>query len=410
MPSMMGGGFKERSVMDKLIKNKTEYEETLTELERLLDREPTPGTPENERLEFLTLLVQDYESRSQKIVPPEPIEAIKFRMEQQNLAPRDLIPYIGSRSKVSEVLSRKRPLTISMIRALNSGLGIPASVLIQEQSQELDWERFPIKQMLDWGWITAPARSDAISSEDILRPLFAEVSALEPLTILLRSSSHVRSGRAMDEYALSAWLARVLSIASKKPLPVEYKPGTLNFDFLRRIAQLSTSDDAPLTTIEFLRGYGIQTVVERHLPHTYLDGAAIMVNKPKPVIGMTLRYDRIDNFWFTLMHELAHLALHMDNESDVFYDDLDVEGEDDPREHEANQLAAEALIPQDAWIRSPASRLRSPVAAEDLARQLQIHPAIVAGRMQHEFKAYQLLGNLVGRHVVRKLFVEVNWR
>ncbi len=395
--------------MNKVIKNETEYEETLVALERLLDRDPAPGTPENENLDLLTLLVQDYESRSYQFVPSDPIEAIKFRMEQQNLTPRGLIPYIGSRSKVSEILSRKRPLTISMIRALHSGLGIPASVLIQEQDEELDWERFPVKQMLDWGWITAPAHPGPISAEDILRPLFAAVGSLEPQTILYRSSSHVRSGRAMDEYALKAWLARILTLASKKPLSVKYKPGTLNLEFLRRIAQLSTSDTAPLTVGDFLREYGIQIVVERHLPRIYLDGAAIMISKPKPVIGLTLRYDRIDNFWFTLMHELAHLALHLENESDVFYDDLDIEAEDDPREREANQLAGEALIPQEACIRSPASRLRSPVAAEDLARQLQIHPAIVAGRMQHEFKAYQLLGNLVGRHKVRKLFLEIKW-
>jgi HTH-type transcriptional regulator/antitoxin HigA len=109
------------------------------------------------------------------------------------------------------------------------------------------------------------------------------------------------------------------------------------------------------------------------------------------------------------MHELAHLALHFDGESDIFYDDLDIEAEDDPREREANQLAREALIPYDAWESSPASRLRSPQAAEYLAKQLNIHPAIVAGRMQHEFKAYQLLRNLIGKGKVRRLFPEVNW-
>ncbi|MCK5593601.1 ImmA/IrrE family metallo-endopeptidase, partial [Candidatus Bathyarchaeota archaeon] len=145
-------------------------------------------------------------------------------------------------------------------------------------------------------------------------------------------------------------------------------------------------------------------------PRIYLDGAAIMPVKSNPVIGLTIRYDRIDNFWFTLMHELAHLALHLDSESDIFYDDLDIEAEDDPREREANQLAGEVLIPYDTWEKSPASRLRSPQAAEHLAKQLNIHPAIVAGRMQHEFKAYQLLRNLVGTGKVGRLFPEVNWR
>ena len=396
--------------MNKVIKNETEYKETLVTLEGLLDRDPAPGTPENENLELLTLLVQDYESRGYQYVPPDPVEAIKFRMEQQNLTSRDLIPYIGSRSKVSEVLSRKRPLTMSMIRALHSRLGVPAGVLIQKQDEELDWDRFPIKQMVDWGWITVPKHPGPISTEDILRPLFGAADSLEPQAILYRSSSHIRSGRAMDEYSLKAWSARILILASKKPLSIKYKPGTLTLEFLRRIAQLSTSETAPLIVGDFLREYGIQVIVERHLPRTYLDGAAIMADKLKPVIGITLRYDRIDTFWFTLMHELAHLALHLDSENSIYFDDLDIEAEDDPHESEANQLAAEALIPHDTWLASPASRRCIPIAAEHLATKLQIHTAIVAGRMQHEFKSYQLLRNLVGSGKVRKLFPEVKWR
>lgn len=396
--------------MNKVIKSKIEYEETLLTLENLLDHNPAPGTPENEELELLTLLIQDYESRQYQFVPPDPIEAVKFRMEQQNLTPRDLLPYIGSRSKVSEVLSKKRPLTLSMIRALYSGLGIPASVLIQQHEDEeasIDWDRFPIKQMIAWGWIGAP--ENQIRPEKILRPFFAAVGDLKPQAILYRSSSHVRSARSMDDYALAAWSAQVLSRASVSLPVVQYKPGILTNGFLREVAQLSVSDTGPILSRDFLKEYGIQLIVERHLPRTYLDGAAIMTNKLRPVIGLTLRYDRIDNFWFTLMHELAHLALHLDGESDIFYDDLDIEAEDDPREREANQLAGEALIPYDAWENSPASRLRSPQAAEYLAKQLNIHPAIVAGRMQHEFKAYQLLRNLIGKGKVRKLFPEVTW-
>ena len=136
---------------------------------------------------------------------------------------------------------------------------------------------------------------------------------------------------------------------------------------------------------------------------------ALIDRKFGPVIGLTLRYDRVDNFWFSLMHELAHLALHSDNESNLFYDDLNVETEDDPREKEADALAAEAFIPYDDWIKSPASRLRLSEAAEHLAKHLHIHPAIVAGRMRHEFKAHMILKNLVGYRQVRRLFPEVSW-
>src|SRR4030042_3858341 len=150
-----------------------------------------------------------------------------------------------------------------------------------------------------------------------------------------------------------AWSARVLALASKNPVTVQYKPGSLTMEFLREVARFSTSDTGPLLVRDFLRRYGIKVVIERHLPHTYLDGAAVIVDKLEPVVGITLRYDRIDGFWFTLMHELAHLALHLDSENSIYFDDLDIEAEDDPREREANQLAGEALIPQEAWVKSP---------------------------------------------------------
>ena len=397
--------------MNKVIKNEIDYKKNLAVLEELLDLDPAPGTPENENLELLTLLIENYESHQYEFVPPNPIEAIRFRMEQQKLTPRDLIPYIGSRSKVSEVLSGKRPLTLSMIRALHSGLGIPSSVLIQEQDQDnIDWDRFPIKQMIAWGWIPAPEHPRSTRSEEILRPFFAEASSLQLQAVFYRSSSHIRSGRSMDDYALTAWSTRVLAKASANPLTVQYKTGILNEEFIRKVVQLSTSETGPLLARDFLREQGVHVVVERHLPRTCLDGAAIMTDKLNPVIGLTLRHDRIDNFWFTLIHELAHLSLHLDNESSIFYDDLDMEAEDDPREREADHLAREALIPEEAWNQSPARYLRSPEAAEYLAKQLNIHPAIVAGRMRHEFKAYRLLNNLVGHKKVRKLFPEVFWR
>ena len=107
-----------------------EYKLALEELEKLIDLEPKKGSVESDRLELLALLIEEYEKEKIKQELPDPIEAIKFRMEQQNLTQGDLIPFIGSRSKVSEILSKKRPLTLRMIRALHSGLGIPANVLL----------------------------------------------------------------------------------------------------------------------------------------------------------------------------------------------------------------------------------------------------------------------------------------
>ncbi|UCH93919.1 MAG: transcriptional regulator [Candidatus Aminicenantes bacterium] len=115
-----------------IIKTDEQYEEALALVEELMDLNPEPGTGDADKLELLILLISNYEKEHFPMKMPDPIEAIKFRMEQQQLSQKDLIPFIGSRSRVSEVLNRKRPLTLKMIRHLYKGLGIPAEVLIQE--------------------------------------------------------------------------------------------------------------------------------------------------------------------------------------------------------------------------------------------------------------------------------------
>jgi HTH-type transcriptional regulator/antitoxin HigA len=107
-----------------------DYEAALAEVDALMQAEP--GTPEGERLDILVTLIEAYESRHWAIPAPDPIEAIRVRMEQKNLRNRDLEPMIGSRGRVSEILSRKRALTLPMIRRLSKALDIRADILIQE--------------------------------------------------------------------------------------------------------------------------------------------------------------------------------------------------------------------------------------------------------------------------------------
>ena len=113
----------------KILKTEDEYEAALARIESLMDAEP--GSPQEEELELLVLLVENYEAEHYPIDLPDPVEAIKFRMDQEGLTPKDMIQYLGSQSKVSEVLNHKRTLSLSMMRALNQGLGIPAEVLLQ---------------------------------------------------------------------------------------------------------------------------------------------------------------------------------------------------------------------------------------------------------------------------------------
>jgi HTH-type transcriptional regulator/antitoxin HigA len=114
----------------KVIKTEAEYEAALARVAELMDAQP--GSPDEQELELFALLVEQYEQAHFPIAPPDPVEAILFRMEQEGLTRKDLTAYIGSPSKVSEVLNRKRPLSLSMIRALHKGLGIPADILVQE--------------------------------------------------------------------------------------------------------------------------------------------------------------------------------------------------------------------------------------------------------------------------------------
>jgi HTH-type transcriptional regulator/antitoxin HigA len=109
------------------------------------------------------------------------------------------------------------------------------------------------------------------------------------------------------------------------------------------------------------------------------------------------------------MHELAHVALHLGGDTTQFYDDLDVDSQGDRREKEADQLAGEALIPDETWRKSPVSDWPAPEAVRDLAGELRIHPAIVAGRYRHEHRSYRVLNQFVGHGQVRRLFRDVKW-
>lgn len=116
-------------MVPKVIRTDKDYREALARVEALMDC--SPGTREADELDLLSKLVELYEDERWPIEPPSAVDAIRFRMEQAGLRQRDLVPYIGSASKVSEILSGKRSLSLPMIRALHEGLGIPAEALLQ---------------------------------------------------------------------------------------------------------------------------------------------------------------------------------------------------------------------------------------------------------------------------------------
>jgi len=398
----------------KAIRNEADYDAALRRIDALMDAEP--GTPEGDELDVLTDLVEHYEEKHVPMGFPSPISAIEFRLEQAGLAPRDLIPFIGSRAKVSEVLSGKRPLTMPMARALHEHLGIPAEVLLQqpgatfsEPLEDLEWSRFPLTAMVKLGWIPR-ARNLASRAHELVGDLVRRAGGPEVAgAVLYRKSQHTRANSKTDPYALKAWCWKVLAEANEHAPSVSYQRGTVTLEFLRQLARLSWLEEGPRLAKEFLGKHGIPLVTVPHLPRTYLDGAALKLGDGTPVIGLTLRYDRLDNFWFCLLHELAHVGRHMDVDGDTaFVDDLtlrDVEGaREDPTELQADEWAEDALIPRAIWETSAVRQEPSPMSVINLANALQIHPAIVAGRVRHEQRNYRLLSQFVGTGKVRPHF------
>ncbi len=401
----------------KIIKTEKDHKEALSYMEELMGGAPEPKSDKGEQLNVLSKLIQDYESKVYPIDLPDPIEAIKFRMEQSDLKSADLVQYIGSRSRVSEILSGKRQLTLEMVRALEAGLGIPAKVLIKkpvidtESEPELQhWNTRLVREMETYGYFG----KDTLKTHDKIQLLkgFFSSTVLPAQLVGMPRKSHYRSAPTTDKYALYAWSIRVLEKAKKVKRSVAYTDGVITIEFMRELVKLSVHDDGPVRAQKYLKKHGIILIVEPHLSKTHLDGATLLVNKENPVIGLTLRYDRLDNFWFTLMHELAHVAKHYNEDISLFYDEI--EGvkalELDEKEKEADAMAEEVLLPSAKWEVSPARLIPSLMSATSLASELGIHVAIIAGQIRHKGNTYVYLSKVVNGSKVRQNFPEIPWK
>jgi len=385
----------------KIIKSKHDHEQALERLMNLMDIDVEPNSAESDELDVLAMLIEKYEQEMFPIDPPDPVEAIKFRMEQQGLLKKDLIPYIGSAPKVTEVLNGTRNLSINMIRKLHQGLGISLDVLIKEPahqkaiSSNVDWEAFPIAEMRSRGYFDGFSGSAREVKEYCAETLTSFISSVpngfKLAPAMLRTSAHLRTNdKETDQYALWAWQVRILKKAQDVTLAKKYVKHTVDLAWMRKLAQLSWSEQGPVLAKEYLNKHGIHLIIESHLPKTYLDGAVCLTHKGNPVVALTLRHDRLDNFWFSLMHELAHIALHLDETQQWFLDDLDAHGGDQV-EQEADALAQEALIPKETW---DMDSLKDATSVRLASSKLGISPCIVAGRVRYESGDHRVFGKL----------------
>lgn len=391
----------------KIIKTEKDYQAAMRRLSELMSRDLKPGSKDEDELELLALVVHDFERQTVPPVKADPIESILFRMDQMGLTRKDLTQYIGSISKVSEVLSRKRPLSLPMIRRLHQGLDIPADILIEdvetdrsvvENEPTIDYSRFPLKEMYErgcFGNFDGNTQRLKDYAEDLVSKLMRELGPKQIGIAFLRAPLHQRGDRQADEVAIHAWRMCVVRKARAVNSTKEYKANSINAEWMRELAKLSAFDEGPKLAKEYLARHGITLVIEKHFKRTFLDGAA-MLDGDRPIVALTLRHDRLDNFWFALLHEVAHVALHLTPETPVFIDDLD-RGNSEFVEQEADDMAQEALIPRAAW---GDAKVRHTLASNDaitFADQMGVAPAIVAGRLRHETKNYRLLSHLIGK-------------
>lgn len=407
----------------KIIKSEAEHSECLREIERLISLDPAAGSTDGERLELLSLLVETYEKNQFPFDRPDPIEAIQFRMQEQGLTQADVVPYFGSRSRVSEVLNRKRPLTVQMIRDVSAGLGIPAEILIsspvekvveEPQLSDLEWGKLPAKEMKQRGYFSGLDVSGGKKLVDLAKEFYLSVLAPGASAgVLTRRAMRGDAVSPKSRYRLMAWHAKVLAEARRRKRQTvsgTYKAESLGPDFLKQVAQLSWHRNGPRMARELIEGAGIAVVIEPQFKGTQLDGAAFLDRDGSPVIGLTLRLDRIDNFWFTLEHELVHVIKHLSQPNDQIFDRLaDNHETTEALEKEANRLARDALIPRATWKRSGIVSAPSYEKIIGLADELKIHPAIVAGRIQRETGNFGMFAQLVGWHEVKGLFPEINF-
>ena len=393
----------------KIIKNDEEYQAVMRRIEDLFDAKQ--GTEDGEELELLAALVEIYEKENYPIDDPDPISAIKFRMEQLGLNRNDLVDYIGSKSKVSEVLSGKRPLSLNMIRRLHEGLNIPAEVLLKETSKTLPdssimkhGRKFPFTEMYRLGWFKdffSGSLSEAKGAMEEILLSFIGPFKINDFSTCFNRKTEKDDDSDFDDILL-AWRIRVMNLAAKDKLS-KWNASVLDDSFFSELAHLSYFEDGPRLACEFLNKSGIHFIIEEHLKKTHMDGSSMIMPDGSPLIALTLRYDRLDSFWFTLFHELAHVKLHLTEQNLAFFDDITNEMNREI-EKEADSFAKQKLISDYDWQLSGLNVFSSTAAVRYFAETRRISPAIPAGRLRFENKNYRVFSGLVGNAGVRRLF------
>lgn len=274
-------------------------------------------------------------------------------------------------------------------------ISVPSLDVSAEQGQKV------LKHAREHGWL-----DDTGSDENALGQLVryvAEHVGTHGKPSLLRTGLTVENYA--DDWSLLCWKAQVTRRAKLliETQRIKYRP--LEMSWLKELPSLSAQEDGPVLAKDMLLAHGIVLVVERNVPGMKVDGAAFLVDDI-PVIGLTLRRDALDNFWFTLLHEVAHVVLHYRTGLAAgFFDNIETRDVNE-MEAEADQFAGSLLIPQEVWSRSPARIAKTADTIERFAQRLGISPAVVFGRIRMERQNYAIFSDKIGSGQVRKLFFQ----
>ncbi len=321
-----------------------------------------------------------------------PLALIKARIAN-GLTQADLAEKVGvkmqqiQRYEAEKYDSASVKTLLKIAEHLNISINADVQIKTVEAPENLDVAHYPFKQMYQRKWFGnfSGSYNDAVIDSKNLLERFFESAGVGNLQYSFTKKS-IRTGSTLNMFALNAWYAQVLTKAKSQKVNNVFKKSIITESWLRSLAELSMENNSPAKAAEYLKNSGIRFVIEPQLEGTFLDGAALLWENNSPIVAMTLRHDRLDNFWFVLFHEVAHIYLHLSESLSVIFDDLDVKI--DGIEHEADAFALNALIPDLVWKKSLVRFSPSPETIINQAKTLKVHPALIAGRIRKETGRY----------------------
>jgi len=315
-----------------------------------------------------------------------------------NVSPQQIQRYEASSymgASLARLIEVANVLGIRISGTLNSNAKTVNIFLSWTSTGEYDWSKLPFRHMAKRGWIPKGSGDKLIAkARDYVRDMLGHNLSQA------HNRKKMRAASKLNKYHLMAWQARIIELSLNIIDQREVVSDKFDQRHMKSLRSMTTRRTGPAEAREFLLSKGVVLVTEPHLPNTNLDGMAMLLNNGIPVIGLTLRHNRVDNFWFTLFHEIGHVLLHIKEE--VAFDFFDEEDADcnDVLEKQAEHFAVENLIPENEWRSCLAPYVASEEAVNIDAEKLDIHSAIVAGRIRKERGDYQLLSALVSRDKV----------